>query len=130
MPASMTGSVRARREQFTAYNDERGFILAKKFIAGKLVNQANLLKLMAKNRRHTDPALSERLYEAGKVIDEICTKVDKEQGFKIDDKRQDLMNLEAEAARFYWDAIRQVLPAELGFTGRITRGARDPLTLC
>jgi CRISPR-associated protein Cas1 len=126
MPASMTGSVRARREQFTAFNDERGFILAKKFIAGKLANQANLLKLMAKNRRQSDPALSGRLYEAGKAIDEICTKVDKEQGFKIDDKRQDLMNLEAEAARFYWDATRQVLPAELGFTGRITRGARDP----
>jgi CRISPR-associated protein Cas1 len=126
MPASMTGSVRARREQFTAYNDERGFILAKKFITGKLANQANLLKLMAKNRRQSDPALSERLYEAGKAIDEICTKVDKEQGFQIDDKRQDLMNLEAEAARFYWDAIRQVLPAELGFTGRITRGAHDP----
>jgi CRISPR-associated protein Cas1 len=126
MPASMTGSVRVRREQFTAYNDERGFILAKKFISGKLANQANLLKLMAKNRRQSDPALSERLYEAGKAIDETYARVDKEQGFKIDDKRQDLMNLEAEAARFYWNAIRQVLPAELGFTGRITRGARDP----
>ena len=126
MPASMTGSVRARREQFIAYNDERGFILAKKFITGKLANQANLLKLMAKNRRQSDPALSERLYEAGKAIDETYAKVDKEQGFKIDDKRQDLMNLEAEAARFYWDAIRQILPTELGFTGRITRGARDP----
>jgi len=126
MPASMTGSVRARREQFTAYNDERGFILAKKFVSGKLVNQANLLKLMAKNRRQTDPELSERLYEAGKAIDEVNSKVDKEQGLRIDDKRQDLMNLEAEAARFYWDAICQVLPVELGFTGRETRGARDP----
>jgi CRISPR-associated protein Cas1 len=126
MPAAMTGSVKARREQFVAYNDERGFILAKKFVAGKLANQANLLKLMAKNRRQTDPTLSERLYEAGRTIDGIYTKVDKEQGFKIDDKRQDLMKLEAEAARFYWDAIRQVLPAELGFTGRITRGASDP----
>jgi CRISPR-associated protein Cas1 len=51
MPASLTGSVRARREQFLAYNDERSVVLAKKFIAGKLVNQANFLKLMAKNRR-------------------------------------------------------------------------------
>ncbi|MCX8177083.1 MAG: CRISPR-associated endonuclease Cas1 [Candidatus Bathyarchaeota archaeon] len=126
MPASMTGSVRARREQFTAYNDERGFILAKKFVSGKLANQANLLKLMAKNRRQTDPALSEGLYEAGKAIDQIIVKVNEEKGLRIDDKRQGLMNLEAEAARFYWEAIRQVLPAELGFTGRETRGARDP----
>jgi len=126
MPASMTGSVRARREQFIAYNDERGFILAKKFIAGKLINQANLLKLMAKNRRQTDPALAERLYSAGKAIDEANEKIDKEHGLNIDEKRQQLMNWEAEGARFYWDALRQVLPTELNFKGRETRGARDP----
>ena len=126
MPSSMTGSVRARREQFIAYNDERGFILSKKFIAGKLINQANLLKLMAKNRRQTDPALAERLYNAGKAIDEVYEKIDKEHSLNIDEKRQQLMNLEAEGARFYWDAIRQILPSELGFTGRETRGARDP----
>ncbi|MBS7637549.1 CRISPR-associated endonuclease Cas1 [Candidatus Bathyarchaeota archaeon] len=34
MPASITCSVRARREQFTAYSDERGFILAKRFFLG------------------------------------------------------------------------------------------------
>ena len=126
MPASMTGSVRARREQFIAYNDERGFILAKKFIAGKLVNQANFLKLMAKNRRQTDSSLAERLYESGKSIDEIYEKIDREHGLNIDEKRQQLMNLEAEGARFYWNSIRQILPLELNFTGRETRGARDP----
>jgi len=126
MPASMTGSVRARREQFIAYNDERGFILAKKFIAGKLVNQANLLKLMAKNRRQADSVLAEKLYESGKLIDEVNERIGKEQGLNIDEKRQQLMNLEAEGARFYWDSIRRILPPELGFTGRETRGARDP----
>jgi len=126
MPASMTGSVRARREQFTAYTDERGFVLAKKFITGKLVNQANLLKLMAKNRRQTDPALAERLYVAGKAIDEANEKIGREYGLNIDEKRQQLMNWEAEGARYYWDSIRQILPAELNFKGRETRGARDP----
>jgi len=126
MPASMTGSVRARREQFIAYNDERGFILAKKFITGKLVNQANILKLMAKNRRQTDSALAERLYRAGKAIDETNEKIDREHGLNIDEKRQQLMNWEAEGARFYWDSVKQILPAELDFKGRETRGARDP----
>lgn len=126
MPASMTGSVRARREQFMAYNDERGFILAKRFVAGKLVNQANLLKLMAKNRRQTNPALAEKLYNAGKAINDVNMRVEKEHGLNIDEKRQQLMNLEAEGARVYWDAIKHVLPAELQFHGRETRGARDP----
>jgi CRISPR-associated protein Cas1 len=126
MPASMTGSVRARREQFIAYNDERGFVLAKKFITGKLVNQASILKLMAKNRRQTDSALAERLYRAGKAIDEAAEKIDREYGLNIDEKRQQLMNWEAEGARYYWDSIRQILPAELNFKGRETRGAHDP----
>lgn len=126
MPASMTGSVRARREQFIAYNDERGFVLAKKFVAGKLVNQANLLKLMAKNRRQTNPALAEKLYEAGKAIMQTNERVDKEAGLNIEETRQQLMNIEAEGARFYWNAIKQVLPGELHFYGRETRGASDP----
>jgi CRISP-associated protein Cas1 len=126
MPATLTGSVRARREQFLAYNDERSVVLAKKFIAGKLVNQANFLKLMAKNRRQTDPNLAEKLYESGKLIDEANERISREQGCNIDEKRQQIMNLEAEAARYYWDCVRHILPPELGFTGRVTRGARDP----
>ncbi|NLE06595.1 MAG: CRISPR-associated endonuclease Cas1 [Crenarchaeota archaeon] len=126
MPASLTGSVKARREQFLAYNDERSVILAKKFIAGKLVNQANFLKLMAKNRRQTDPKLSEKLYHSGKLIDDTNDRISKEEGSNIDEKRQQIMNLEAEAARYYWDCVRQILPTELEFTGRITRGATDP----
>jgi len=126
MPASMTGSVRARREQFIAYNDERSVVLAKKFIAGKLVNQANFLKLMAKNRRQTDPRLAERLYASGKLIDDANERISREQGSNIDEKRLQLMNLEAEAARYYWDSIKHILPPELEFTGRETRGARDP----
>lgn len=125
MPASMTGSVRARREQFIAYNDRRGFVLAKKFITGKLVNQANFLKLMAKNRRQTDADLAERLHESGQMIDEVNERISRQEGESIDSKRQDLMNLEAEGARYYWNSIRQILPAELCFTGRETRGARD-----
>ncbi len=126
MPSAMTGSVRARREQFLAYNDERSVVLAKKFIAGKLVNQANFLKLMAKNRRQTDAGLAEKLYESGRMIDEANDRISKEQGVNIDETRQQIMNLEAEAARYYWDCVRQILPPELGFAGRITRGATDP----
>jgi len=126
MPASLTGSVRARREQFLAYNDKRSIILAKKFIAGKLVNQANFIKLMAKNRRQTDTKLSEKLYETSKLIDDVNDQIGKEEGRNIDEKRQQIMNLEAKAARYYWNCIRQILPVELEFTGRITRGATDP----
>jgi len=126
MPTAMTGSVRARREQFLAYNDERGFVLARSFVVGKLMNQANFLRLMAKNRRPTDPELAERIYKAGRVVGEVATRVNVVERGKVDEMRQELMNLEAEGARSYWEAIKQILPTELNFPGRETRGAKDP----
>lgn len=129
MPTTLTGSVRARREQFLAYNNVRGFLLARGFVIGKIKNQANFIKLMAKNRKDTDPSLAESLYEAGKSIDAVMERVWHEKAPNIDDGRQRLMNLEAEAAKIYWDAIKRVLPVELGFEGRITRGATDPFNV-
>ena len=126
MPTAMTGSVRARREQFKAYSDRRGLILAKAFIKGKLKNQANLLKLMAKNRKYRDEILAEKLYRAGRNIDRLYESIDLVEGTNIEEKRQALMNIEAEAARAYWSTISLILPSELEFTGRKTRGARDP----
>jgi CRISPR-associated protein Cas1 len=100
MPISLTGSVRARREQFLAYNDDRGFLLARGFVLGKLINQANLLKLMAKNRKLTNPQLADKLYKAGRGVEEVAGKVLAEKGGLVDEKRQTLMNLEAEAPEF------------------------------
>ena len=126
MPTSMTGSVRARREQFMAYSDKRGFMLAKRFVEGKIKNQSNLLKLMAKNRKQTNPTLAYELYHSGRLIDEVHERIRDEEKPNVDDGRQGLMNLEAEAARIYWRAIASILPRDLGFKGRETRGARDP----
>jgi CRISPR-associated protein Cas1 len=126
MPTSMSGSVRARREQFLAYKDERGFLLAKGFVKGKLLNQANFLRLLAKNRKPTDAVLADRLYRAGRLVWEVSVKVDSISADIIDRNRQILMNLEAEGAKVYWDAIKQVLPKQMAFPGRETRGARDP----
>ena len=126
MPTTMTGSVRARREQFSAYKDERGFILAQGFVEGKLKNQANIVKIMAKNRKQRNPHIAKELYEAGRTIDRIHLRVKKEKGTNIDGKRQVLMNLEAEAAKIYWQAVRRILPPDLKFISRETRGAKDP----
>ncbi|MGC8849586.1 MAG: CRISPR-associated endonuclease Cas1 [Candidatus Bathyarchaeia archaeon] len=126
MPTALTGSVRARREQFKAYSDARGFTLARAFVLGKILNQASLLKLTAKNRRDTDPRLAEELYNAGRGISLTAERVRAEPERPIDEARLSLMNLEAEAARIYWSAVKRLLPEELGFPGRETRGARDP----
>jgi CRISPR-associated protein Cas1 len=101
-------------------------MLAKSFVVGKLLNQANFLKLLAKNRKPTSPVLARKIYEAGRAIGDVATRMDTVKMDEVDEKRQELMNIEAEGARFYWPAIRQILPAELNFVGRETRGAKDP----
>ncbi|MCC7106763.1 MAG: CRISPR-associated endonuclease Cas1, partial [Chloroflexi bacterium] len=50
----LTGTVQTRRHQLLAFLDARGAHLAKSFARGKLLNQAALLKYMAKYRRVTD----------------------------------------------------------------------------
>jgi hypothetical protein len=45
------------------------------------------------------------LYASGKLIDDANDRIGREQGRSIDEKRQQIMNLEAEAARYYWIAF-------------------------
>ena len=127
MPTALSGSIRARREQFAAYRDRRGVGLAKAFVVGKLRNQANLLKLLAKNRRQGQPELADGLYGAGRRIDGICEGLKALEANRIDDCRLRLMGEEAEGARVYWEAIKAILPEGFGFPGRETRGAKDPV---
>lgn len=52
--SGLTGTIQTRRAQLEAYADERGATLAHAFVRGKLENQINLLRAMAKNRREND----------------------------------------------------------------------------
>jgi len=129
-PSVMTGSVQVRRHQFLAYADKRGVVLAKGFALGKLRNQLSLLKLWAKNKRRTNVKLAEKLQSAAEGVNSTLQQLlgfsaDKLNGFV----QQKIMSLEAEAARYYWSALSQALPAEWEFKGRITRGATDPFNV-
>lgn len=125
--AGLTGTVQTRRAQLTAYGDRRGVTLGKAFASGKIVNQANLLKYMAKYRKATAPELYGQLRrQAGEVL----KHVEELQGLEaatIDEVRFQLLSAEGRAAQQYWAAIKEVAPAELNWPGRRTRGARDGL---
>ena len=122
---ALTGTVRTRREQLLAYLDERGIVLGKAFAVGKLANQANLLRYMAKNRARGQPELYERAREAAFTIQDYQRKVEELRGESINAIRQDLMTLEAHGAKVYWEAVRELLVPGLEWEGRETRGASD-----
>ena len=123
----MGGTVRTRREQVLAYLDRRGLHLARCFAVGKMRNQANLLKYMGKYRKERRQEAFRVVREAVEAIEALAREVQALEGASVEEVRPYLLSLEGRAGEWYWDAVKALLPPEVGFPGRETRGARDPV---
>lgn len=123
--AAMTGTIKTRREQLSAYNDKRGIELAVAFARGKIENQIVLLKYLAKYRKSKDTELYHEIYEGIEEIEAIKEELQQVDGVWVDEVRDFILSVEGRAASKYWQVIKKVLPAELKFTGRKTQGAED-----
>jgi CRISPR-associated protein Cas1 len=121
----LLGTVRTRREQLLAYNDARGRELAIQMLRGKLNNQANLLKYMAKYRKDRSREAYDQVRDASYEIAQTAEWLAEASGETIDDARQPLMVREAEAGRRYWAALRLLLRADVSWDAREHRGAVD-----
>jgi len=133
--AGLTGTVATRRAQLSALDDWRGLYLAMAFGMGKLANQSNLIKYIAKYRKDTDPALYDELRKrAAEVLDPLV-EIERISRYPevldhtatVSDLRAELMGYEGSAAERYWGAIKLVLPEKYAFPGRTGRGATDPI---
>lgn len=125
--AGLTGTVATRRAQLLAYADERGLALARTFVVGKLENQANLLRYMAKYRKEAHPTLHRELEICALEVRDGVNAAQLVKGGSVEEGRDPLMGIEGNAAARYWQAIGQVVPEALDWPGRLTRGATDPL---
>ncbi|MBP1467339.1 CRISPR-associated endonuclease Cas1 [Candidatus Chloroploca sp. M-50] len=123
--AGLTGTVLTRRAQLRAYDGEAGLALARAFTLGKLQNQANLLRYVAKYRKEADPDLHAALtVVASEVVDSLQAVRDL-QGVSVEALRDRLMGIEGRYAARYWGALAPLVPAELAWPGRETQGAAD-----
>jgi CRISP-associated protein Cas1 len=84
--AGLTGTVLTRRAQLLAYENKRGVLAAKAFVSGKLENQANLLRYIAKYRKESNPRLSEETRK--KIVEKIRERLDSSELYEK--KRQAL----------------------------------------
>lgn len=125
MPAVSTGSADTRREQILAKYDHRGTELAREFVRGKLVNQASLLRSAALSRGRTDPALADKLVAAAEAISDLAEEAASVSGALDGGAGEALRSIEGRAGKLYWTAFSLMVPSELGFPGRVKRGARD-----
>ncbi len=128
--AGLGGTVITRRAQYAAYNDARGVAIAGALVIGKLKNQANLLKYLAKSRKEKSPVQYEALRQAARAIRQHIKRVERwlqdERCLNEAARRSQLMAIEGHAAQCYWDGIAYVVPPQLAWPGRRQRGAKDP----
>ncbi len=123
--AGLTGTVLTRRAQLLSYENVTGVAVARAFVAGKLENQANLLRYMAKYRKETDVALHEEMMLVAIEMRDYLYELEQLTAEKIETIREQILSVEGRAAQRYWATIGRILPAELSWPGRETRGATD-----
>ncbi|MGB9619808.1 MAG: CRISPR-associated endonuclease Cas1, partial [Armatimonadota bacterium] len=94
--AGLTGTIATRRAQLEAYRDGRGLKAAKAFVLGKVQNQTNLLRYMAKYRKEREPDLYEVLQRAVVHLHGFQEAVRGTEGMCIEDVRESLLGLEGQ----------------------------------
>lgn len=126
--AGLTGTVLTRRAQLSAIDDRRGVDAALAFAGGKLKNQANLLKYIAKYRKENDPELYEKLWAAANKVNDGLSEMETFRAAEtVSDIRSQLLGIEGRAAQHYWRAVKETIPGQYEWPGRVGRGAQDPI---
>lgn len=123
--AGLTGTVLTRWAQLLAYEKDLGVLVAKTMIRGKLENQANLLRYIAKYRKETEPELHEELMLVALELRDFLSELERLHADRIADERERLLSIEGRAAQKYWAAVGRIIPEGLQWPGRETRGATD-----
>ncbi len=125
--AGLTGTVLTRRAQLQALCDGRGRAVAAAFCIGKLRNQSNLLRYMAKYRKEVAPDIYDELRQlATEVLDHVA-EIERLGGQTADDIRFELLSAEGRGAQRYWQGFRLLLKDSHDWPGRQTQGANDPV---
>lgn len=123
----LTATVQTRREQLMAYLDQRGVMLSRAFVTGKIKNQVNTLKYFAKYRKEAQKETYAQVMEAAPKMTGILQELDTYTGQKIDEVRGQFLSVEGRASAIYWKQVGGILEGKVEFTGREHRGADDPL---
>ena len=124
--AGLTGTVISRRAQLLAYTTSRGAQLARAYVRGKLENSLNLLRYAGKYRKEAHPEIFEEITLVAAELRDRIAELDALPDEPVEEIREQVMSVEGRAAQRYWGVVGLLIPGELAWPGRLTRGARDP----
>lgn len=130
---ALTATVISRREQLSAYHDERGFEIARRFIHGKLQNQINLIRYFGKYRRKRAPRQYAEMMDRVCKMQELLKELNALEAISaelspIDAMRPTLLNLEGRAGALYWECAQRLLPSGK-LEKREHRGSQDEVNV-
>jgi len=111
-----------RKRQLEASLNETGLNWVKDWISAKLLNQADYLKDLKKNRKAKEEFIEEKISK----LEEFLKQTDKLKGAKTEDIADTLRGYEGNAGRIYFETLSSLLSEEYSFTGRSSRPAKDP----
>lgn len=123
----LTGTVLTRRAQLEAFRDRRGRSVAAAFCSGKLRNQCNFLRYMAKYRKEVAPEAFETLRCLAAEVEDHIAEIESLSGNTVDEVRFELLSAEGRGAQRYWEGVRQLLRTDFDWPGRRTQGATDAI---
>lgn len=126
--AGLTGTVLSRRAQLLAYTTTAGRDLALAYVRAKLDNSINLLRYVGKYRKETQPAVFDEITLVAAELRDALAELEhvRNQGPDIESVRERVLSVEGRAAQRYWHTVGLLIPPDLAWPGRETRGARDP----
>jgi group II intron reverse transcriptase/maturase/CRISPR-associated endonuclease Cas1 len=98
-------------------------------IAAKVGNQAAVLKYFSKYKKRDGQNFREGMKRAAEEIRPLLENI-----LMLDPSQASIrsiaMGFEGQAASIYWRQFGQITPGELGFIGRVTKSAIDPVNQC
>jgi CRISPR-associated protein Cas1 len=124
--AGLTGTVLSRRAQLAAYSSALGLRLAMAYVRAKIENSMNLLRYLGKYRREARPDQFEEITLTAAELRDALAECDALVAPNIEAARERLLSIEGRAAQRYWRVVGLLIPADLAWPGRETRGAADP----
>lgn len=117
-PCKLGGTTLTRKKQAEAYSTAKSLLLSKSFVEGKIKNQSNLLKSLAKSRSLKD------LKEKANKISKFLPRLQNIKGKNVDSTRNELLGIEGFCASEYFSVLSKILP----FKNR-DRESKDPVNI-
>lgn len=129
IPAKYGTTMLTWNKQLEAFKDEKKRTeFSKKFIEGKIHNQRMIIMEYVYKQRTREKPIRE--------LENIAFELNRfESDVNNVSSPEEVMNIEAHAAKYYWQGISILLPSEIGFSQRLTKqripleGTIDPFNL-